>query len=241
MTVHQSRIEILEAPDLLGLSVTEVCRRHGISRQTFYAWRRRAEGDGVAAREPRPRRPSPVPGRTPVLIEHHVVLLRRANPRWGARRLRAQLVEHGVVEPPALSTLHAILHRNGLLAAPSTRPGPTQPTPVRPAPTQPTPAGPDSTQPTRTLHPNRNGVVTYRSRKIGLGSAYAGRPIDAVEHQGMVQLFAGEQLVRAVTLGAAGTYHGSGGPRGRPPGAAPAKSGQIPAKSGQIPARVRSN
>jgi transposase len=57
ITLSQLWIEILLAPDRHGLTVTEVCRRYGISRKTFYAYRSRYRAEGWAGLEPRSRRP----------------------------------------------------------------------------------------------------------------------------------------------------------------------------------------
>ena len=40
---------------------------------------------------------------------------RRGHRRWGARRIRAELSRTGV-DPPAISTIHQVLVRNGLVA-----------------------------------------------------------------------------------------------------------------------------
>jgi transposase-like protein len=53
ITLTELWIEILLAPDRHGLTVTEVCRRYGISRKTFYAHRSRYRADGVEGLEPR--------------------------------------------------------------------------------------------------------------------------------------------------------------------------------------------
>jgi transposase-like protein len=36
VTMAELRLEVLFQPERSGESVTEVCRRHGISRQTYY-------------------------------------------------------------------------------------------------------------------------------------------------------------------------------------------------------------
>ncbi len=41
-----------------GLNVAVFCREHGISRQTFYAWRRRYRAEGLDGLEPRSRAPT---------------------------------------------------------------------------------------------------------------------------------------------------------------------------------------
>ena len=41
--------------------------------------------------------------------------MRKDHPRWGARRIRTELIRVGV-DPPAISTIHQVLVRNGLVA-----------------------------------------------------------------------------------------------------------------------------
>ena len=50
-------------------------------------------------------------------IEAMIVNLKRHKPHWGARKIRELLVRKldGDVRIPAKSTIHAVLHRNGLV------------------------------------------------------------------------------------------------------------------------------
>src|SRR5207244_1138407 len=49
-------------------------------------------------------------------LEARIVELRKRHPRWGARRIHAELARAGA-EPPAVSTIHRALTRNHLVAA----------------------------------------------------------------------------------------------------------------------------
>ena len=61
------RLEVLLEAERTGVTVAEVCRRYGISRQTYYRYRRRYLAEGLAGLEDRSRRPlgagKPDPGR----------------------------------------------------------------------------------------------------------------------------------------------------------------------------------
>jgi transposase InsO family protein len=96
-------------------SLSELCRRYGVSRVTGYKWLRRARlGLGVADLS---RRPHASPGRTPAATEALVCALRRRHPAWGGRKLHHYLRREGVSPLPAPSTVNTILARNGLLSA----------------------------------------------------------------------------------------------------------------------------
>ncbi len=69
------RYQVLQEVEAVG-SVAEVCRRAGITRQTYYLWKRRYVTSGLIGLEDRPRRPSPgrprriTSGLAQILLEH---------------------------------------------------------------------------------------------------------------------------------------------------------------------------
>lgn len=95
ITLSELWIEILLAPERHRLTVTEVCRRYGISRKTDYAYRARYRAEGVEGLEPRSRRPKYSPLRTPPEVEAMVVSIPMSRPRWGARKIRTELLRRG--------------------------------------------------------------------------------------------------------------------------------------------------
>lgn len=98
------------------VSVSELCRRYGVSRKTGYKWLGRYRREGPAGLPDRSRRPHQYPGRTPAGLEAALVALRQQHPAWGARKLRRRLQTLGRAPVPACSTVTAILHRHGLIA-----------------------------------------------------------------------------------------------------------------------------
>jgi transposase len=98
-----------------GSPVAEVAARYGASRQSVYRWKARYERDGVTGLEEKSRRPRTSPRRMPAEVEALVCELRRAHPRWGARRLVFELASRGVAAMPSRATVHRALARNGLV------------------------------------------------------------------------------------------------------------------------------
>lgn len=105
VTMAELRLEVLFQPERGGEPVSEVCRRHGISRQTYYRYRRRYLAEGLDGLEDRSREPIHQPGRIDPDLEIAICRLRKDHPGWGARRIWAELTRVGVA-PPAVSTIH---------------------------------------------------------------------------------------------------------------------------------------
>jgi transposase InsO family protein len=97
-----------------------VCRRYGISRDTYYRYRRRYLTEGIEGLEDRSRKPKSSPAQIQTEVELRIVEMRTTHPRWGARRIRAELAREGL-DAPAVSTVHQALRRHGLVAAQPTR------------------------------------------------------------------------------------------------------------------------
>jgi len=100
-----------------GESMTEVCREFGISRKTGYKIYSRYKEHGFEALSDRSRRPVRYANQLPTQIEDLIVTVKREKPHWGARKIREVLVRRldGDFRIPAKSTIHAVLHRHGLV------------------------------------------------------------------------------------------------------------------------------
>jgi transposase InsO family protein len=118
----KQRRQMLEAVACGDVTVTEACELWMVSRETFYVWRRRYDAEGEAGLVNRSSRPRRSPGRLPPLLEGQIVDLRRAHPRWGARRIRVELRRRDVKVVPARSTVHQVLVRNGLVRVAAAKP-----------------------------------------------------------------------------------------------------------------------
>lgn len=94
-------------------NVRQLCRRFGISPTTGYKWLARAQaGQPLSDRS---RRPHVSPQRCAPQIEAHILALHAQHPAWGARKLtrRLEVLGHAM---PAVSTVHAVLQRHGLIS-----------------------------------------------------------------------------------------------------------------------------
>src|SRR5205814_666398 len=72
-------------------TMTELCHRYGIARETGYVWLRRYQQTGLEGLRERPRAPQQPAHQTPAKIEKAVLELRQAHMRWGPRKLKRVL------------------------------------------------------------------------------------------------------------------------------------------------------
>lgn len=61
VSMEELKLEVLLEPGRSGETVAEVCTRHGISRASYYRYRRRYLEEGAAGLTPRSRRPRSSP------------------------------------------------------------------------------------------------------------------------------------------------------------------------------------
>jgi transposase InsO family protein len=103
-----------------GEGMSEVCREFGISRKTGYKIFARYKEHGLEALTDRSRRPVRYANQLPTQIEQLIVRAKRDKPHWGARKIHELLVRRldQDFRVPAKSTIHAVLHRHGLVRVP---------------------------------------------------------------------------------------------------------------------------
>lgn len=96
-------------------TMTELAERYGISRRTAYKWVDRYQTDPAAGLADRSRAPKTRGRAMTASVREAILLLRRAHPHWGPKKLRAVLRER---QPgtawPAASTMGDLLHREGI-------------------------------------------------------------------------------------------------------------------------------
>ena len=79
----------------IGVPVTEVAERYGVSRQSVHTWLVRYRQEGIAGLEDRSHQVHHHPWRIPAGIEEAICELRRAHPKWGPRRLVFEMGRRG--------------------------------------------------------------------------------------------------------------------------------------------------
>jgi putative transposase len=101
-----------------GHGMAELCREFGISRKTGYKIWDRYQSVGLQGLTDRSRRPHRQANKLPVQVENTIVRFRKEKPSWGAPKIRELLVrQFPQVKTPAISTIHAVLDRHGLVTS----------------------------------------------------------------------------------------------------------------------------
>jgi putative transposase len=99
-----------------GEKMAVLCREFDISRKTGYKIFNRYQDCGLEGLTDRSRRPYRQANQLPFQIEALIVQLKREHPTWGAPKIRDRLRRrHLDIQTPAISTVHAVLDRHGLV------------------------------------------------------------------------------------------------------------------------------
>ena len=97
-----------------------LCEEFGISRKTGYKIYDRYKDAGLQGLTDRSRRPHRHANQLPMAVEKLIVRLKKEYPHWGAPKLRERLRQRWPeVACPAISTVHAVLDRHGLVTSPA--------------------------------------------------------------------------------------------------------------------------
>ena len=101
---------------LEGETMVALCEEFGISRKTGYKIYQRYRQIGVQGLTDRSRRPHRHANQLPMVVEKTIVRIKREYPSWGAPKIRERLRQRWPeVHCPAISTVHAVLDRHGLV------------------------------------------------------------------------------------------------------------------------------
>lgn len=112
----EERIALMRAYDSGVFTVQELADQFGVSRETFYTWRRRRDGGDERWFEDKSRAPNRCPHATPPEVVAMVGALRARFPHFGPKKLKARLaMDAPALAVPSASTIGEILKRHGLI------------------------------------------------------------------------------------------------------------------------------
>lgn len=112
----EERIALFLAHDSGAFSVSELCRRFGVSRETFYVWKARRDLGGARWFEARSHAVADCPHATDPAIVEQLIALRRKHPAYGPKKIKSTLARTcPTLATPSTSTIGTILKRAGLV------------------------------------------------------------------------------------------------------------------------------
>lgn len=112
-TVEEARKEFVRRVLAKEASKSALCREYGISRVTGDKWLKRYE-QGLAM-EDQSRAPFHTPNKISRDVEEHIIEMRKKEPAIGAKKIHQMMINDGK-EPPAISTINAVLKRNNMIS-----------------------------------------------------------------------------------------------------------------------------
>jgi len=114
----EERVRMLAEYDTGNWSVSDLCRRYGVCRDTFYEWRKRRASGAADWFTDRSHAPQHCPHQTDAAVKEMIIALRRRFPHLGPRKLLAKLGRQAPeIGWPAASTIGDILKQAGLITA----------------------------------------------------------------------------------------------------------------------------
>lgn len=116
LSVVERRLDAVRAV-LAGATVSEVAASVGVSRVSVHAWIGRYLAEGIGGLADRSHRPASSPNQVSAQVEVAVAEMRRRHPRWGAKRIRMEMLRRPVegLVVPSVPTVNRILVRQGLV------------------------------------------------------------------------------------------------------------------------------
>jgi putative transposase len=101
-----------------GEKMAVLCREFDISRKTGYKLFNRYKNSGIEGLTDRSRRPYRHANQLPFQIENLILQLKEKHSSWGAQKIRDKIkLLHSTIHLPAISTVHAVLDRHGLVGS----------------------------------------------------------------------------------------------------------------------------
>ena len=106
-----TKFKLIHEPEWNGMSVSDICRKSGVSRKTFYKWKNRYSKYGMDGLKDLSRKPRSINSKITKELEETILDL-RLNKRFGANRIRFRLKRLEI----SLSSriIYKVLKRHGL-------------------------------------------------------------------------------------------------------------------------------
>jgi transposase-like protein len=112
----EERIALLRDYETGAFTVSDLCRRYGISRETFYVWKRRRGSGEERWFEEHSHATAICPHRTSDELAERVIAIRQRFPHFGPKKVKAWLEQRAPETSwPVASTIGDILKRAGLV------------------------------------------------------------------------------------------------------------------------------
>lgn len=115
-TVTMQRLEFILACQAGEETITDICRRHGISRKTGYKWLNRFDPHVLSSLEDLSRARLSQPDKIPPDTAARLIRFREAHPDWGPKKIRHWFINHDAdFIVPAASSIGDLLAEHGLV------------------------------------------------------------------------------------------------------------------------------
>lgn len=111
----ESRLRLVLLGSSPGVSVTDLCADMGVSRETFYKWRRRYEAEGLEGLRERSRRPAGSSLQVSAALEDEIVRVRKELVAEGSDAGARSILDELGWAATSVSTVHRVLVRRGLV------------------------------------------------------------------------------------------------------------------------------
>lgn len=106
------RKELIEKLLLPGADINALCAHHNISRKTLYKWLARYKQDGLEGLADQSRAPKTNNKKISPELEDVIVKAHKENQKWGPKKIRDYLIEHGSRKDiPSASTIARVFKR----------------------------------------------------------------------------------------------------------------------------------
>lgn len=112
MSEIETRFNLIHEHERTGESITNICSRHGISRNTYYKWKKRYVVQGINGLKDRSRRPHTIRNEKVNSDLEQTILSLRLEGRFGTARIKFRLKRLGI--QLSSRTVYKVLKRHGL-------------------------------------------------------------------------------------------------------------------------------